>query len=96
MKGPATHEDLSANEVHSGFFSLLGLAGADKVVDDLLKDEHSSRVRAAVAKALGEIGPAAETAVPALKAALKDRNFKVRFEALIALRAIRKANRVSV
>ena len=66
------------------------LHGQDERVGQLLEQLKSANpgVRAKAAKSLGEVGGAAKVAVPALGAALADRNLDVRYWAASALKKI--------
>src|SRR5262245_66354994 len=68
--------------------SLLGAAEPD--LKALVKDLQATKpvTREQAAAALGNLGPGAVEAVPALAEALKDKDARVRHEALIALERI--------
>jgi hypothetical protein len=62
----------------------LGPVSAVPALMDALKDQDTP-VRATAARALGEMGPAANSSTPALVGALSDREWPVRFHAATAL-----------
>jgi len=62
------------------------------LVDDLSDDDISAESRLAAARALGDMGPAAKDAVPALINALSDSDPVVQEAAAWALEAIRSGN----
>jgi HEAT repeat protein len=66
---------------------------AVEVLPSLIKalgDEEESYVREVAARLLGEIGPDAESAVPALEKATKDESDEVREAATEALKRIQR------
>ena len=62
------------------------------LVDDLSDDDISAESRLAAARALGDMGPAAKDAVPALINALSDSDPVVQEAAAWALEAIRSGD----
>ncbi len=63
-----------------------GATAAEAVVTRL--DHRDYRVRSKAVKRLGELGPAAEVAVPALMRSLSDKHWQVRLDAAMVLGAI--------
>ena len=83
---PITPDNLSRNRAVRAYHILANDAAGDvpRLVQ-LLKTERSPRVRSYVALALGNIGPAARAALPALRQATTDPNADVRRNAFWAL-----------
>ncbi|HQU43301.1 MAG TPA: HEAT repeat domain-containing protein [Pirellulales bacterium] len=76
-------DDWEVKECAFGALSKIGVVSVPVLLDSLKSPDPAMRVPAA--KAIGEVGPAAESAIDALKQATRDKSGNVRFAAVRAL-----------
>lgn len=86
-----TDKEVRALAVRS-LTSVFGSEAADliPILIDRLKNDPDFEVRMALAEELGSMGPSGKSAVPALRAAMKDPQIKVREAATAAIKQIEK------